>query len=127
MPDENPPKIPFFDRVMEKANDLATLTIHTIVGEFSLSPDQGTLKATADTNNSEEMFTRIDLIDGDITTALNAKFMEDQYQEIRKLHMEREKNGKEIIQKNLETLEKIAETLVSIMNKKPSKPSGSSE
>jgi len=114
-------KTSFFDLVVEKAYDLSSLTIHTVVGDFDIEPDKGTLKVLPKSGSSEQMFTRIDLIDGDITTALNSKFIESDYDEIRQLHMDREKSAKEIIRKNLETLEEVAKTVVKIMGLDPSK------
>ncbi len=107
----------FFDKVLEKAADLSSLTIQTIVGDFTV--DENNMKILATPQKSDSMLTRIDLIDGDITTAMSTKFLEGDYKELREFHAKREQEGRDIIKKNIETLETIAKAIINIQQKSP--------
>ncbi len=107
----------FFNKVLEKSADLASLSIQTIVGDFTI--DQSGAKITATPQKSDSIVTRIDLIDGDITTAMSAKFMEGDYKELRNFHADREKEGRDIIEQNINTLKSIAQAIIDIQQKSP--------
>ncbi len=108
---------PFFDKVLEKASDLSSLSIQTIVGDFTVDKDD--MKIVATPQKSDSMLTRIDLIDGDITTAMSPKFVEGDYKELREFHAKREQEGRDIIEKNISTLKSIAQTIIDIQQKSP--------
>jgi hypothetical protein len=50
---------------------------------------------------------QIDLLQGDITTSFSPEFLQPPYDEIRKYHADREKQGHEIIEKNLQALKDL--------------------
>ena len=71
----------------------------------------------------ERMKTRINLIDGDIDNEIGSLFLSTgPYAELREFHMGQVRQGREIIQRNLENLEQIFNTLASALSGKFEEP-----
>ena len=88
--------------IIDKADKIKTLEIKTIIGEFSLNSD-GKINFDSDNSKTKAIITQIDLLEGDITTALHEKFLEAPYNKIREFHADREKDGRDIIEKNIKS------------------------
>lgn len=99
----------FKESVGAALKDALSLEIKTGVGVVD--------PATVDAFDGDLAFTKIDLLDGDIQTYLPAKFVTDPaYGAMKDFHLDREKQGLEIIEKNIEALRSavtLAERLVS--------------
>ncbi len=107
----------FFDKLFEKAADLASLNIQTIVGDFTGGDDGEKIARVPE--KSDCILSTIDLIDGDITTAMSAKFLEGDYKELRDFHAKQEEEGRDIIEKNISTLKSIAQAIIDIKKISP--------
>ena len=85
-----------------------TLKITTIVGDVD-----ETLNATA----AKAMYTEIDLVQGDIISKIDKSFLtEETFKEMRTYHQAREAQAHEIVQKNIETLERWFELAKQLVN-----------
>ncbi|MBE9055291.1 hypothetical protein [Sphaerospermopsis sp. LEGE 08334] len=74
------------------------------------------------------LLTRINLIDGDIKNEVGSKFIGDgPYAELREFHLSQVKESREIIQKNIESIQKLYEILMAMLkhsqNNQNSQPS----
>ncbi len=90
-------------------SNLVTLEVRTIVGETTLSPNpnnpNGPKTIVAVEGKSDTIETQINLIQGDITTAMSDKFLTDPiYAPLRKFQEEREKQGHKVVLDNIEAL-----------------------
>lgn len=98
-----------FDRIHTALANLAALEIVTAVGPVSgrikendtIRPDPGSL------SNCKMMYTKIDLLQGDITTCIPEEFITGDYQELREFHQAREQQGHEIIKGNIAALREL--------------------
>ena len=112
MPETNPQEPSLFDKILSKLNDLTTLEIKTIIGDHTIAANG---KVNIDTSkNADVIFTKIDLLDGDITSGFNPKFLQPPYDAVKDYHAQREREGKDIIKKNIETLEALLKLVVNV-------------
>jgi hypothetical protein len=101
MADEN-----LVDRIKKSLDNLATLEIITAVGPVTRKSENEPLELL-DQAKSSVILTRINLLQGDITTVYHEDFVTGRYQELKNFHADREKEGYEIVKKNLEALEDL--------------------
>ncbi len=98
-------------KIEEKINDLTTLEIVTAVGEVKFrTADEGSdgIRAAINTDKPvKAILTRIDLLDGDIRTVFDEAFVTGEYKALKSFHTEREKQGHDIIEKNLKALQTL--------------------
>ena len=66
------------------------------------------------------MCSQINLLTGDISTAMTEKFVSD-YKELREYHMLRESQGHEISKRNIDVLKEIVKA-IGIFNEEKNKP-----
>lgn len=122
----------FLDNAIANLSNLTRIEVNTLVGNYKfnttsakVTPDGGEpanvgMNTTIDPESTNErMCSQINLLTGDITTAMTEKFVVD-YKELRDYHMMRESQGHDIVKKNIEILTKIVETLVDFTKKKTS-------
>jgi hypothetical protein len=92
----------FIKYVEERVVDLTNLEIKTIVGDFDVDVNEKvSLKRDHD---YKLMNSRINLIDGDITTHISKELVSDEYQWMRNFHAHKEEKGHEIIQGNIQAI-----------------------
>ncbi|MCP4697498.1 MAG: hypothetical protein GY862_11690 [Gammaproteobacteria bacterium] len=91
-------------------NNLVNVEIRTVVGNFTHDAD-GPPKRAAD---SKEIYTRINLLEGDISTYFNEEFLEGSLSSVRQYHAMREKNGLAIVQENIDALQKMVGLIATI-------------
>jgi hypothetical protein len=104
--------------------DVVELEIETSV--FDASSSFRDESQTAKPEN--RLLTRINLIDGDIKNEVGSKFIGDgPYAELREFHLSQVKESREIIQKNIESIQKLYEILMAMLkhsqNNQNSQPS----
>jgi len=122
----------FLDNAIANLSNLTRIEVNTLVGNYKFNtisakvtpdggePANGGMNTTIDPESTNErMCSQINLLTGDITTAMTEKFVVD-YKELRDYHMMRESQGHDIVKKNIEILTKIVETLVDFSKKKTS-------
>jgi hypothetical protein len=99
-------KVSFLDKAIAGLSNLTRLEVNTLVGDYSFNK-KGDTNTTIDVASTKErMCSQINMISGDITTAMTEKFVTE-YKELRDYHMIRETQGHDIVKKNIEVLEKI--------------------
>jgi len=94
---------------------LKTLEIRTIIGNVEYEPKNKKIK---EADGAKVIVTQIDLLEGDIVTAFGEDFLKPPYDEIRKYHTEREKQGQEIIASNIKILKDFVELIKDINEQK---------
>lgn len=92
-------------RILRRAEDLATLEIVTVVGHARQDPDSGRYAPGA--NPEATMLTKIQLIEGDITSVYPRESLDGELQVLRELHQQREAQGMQIIQERLDTVKSL--------------------
>jgi hypothetical protein len=123
MSDKDPKnsKDSFIQNAIDELSKLTRLEIHTLVGNYSfLQDDKGVNSVIKNDSTADRMSSQINLLTGDITTAMTDKFVTE-YKELREYHTSREKEGHEIIEKNIKTLKEIVDAIVELTGKKDSK------
>lgn len=107
-------------RIRRSIKNLTTLEIITAVGRIRYHKKDGEFGPDLDYDQDPKaILTKIDLLQGDIKTVYNEEFVTGNYQALRDFHGQREKEGYEIIQKNIAALER----LLSLINAEPDEPS----
>ena len=92
----------FIKYVEERVVDLTNLEIKTIVGDFDVDVNEKvSLRRDED---YKLMNSRINLIDGDITTHISKELVSDEYEWMRNFHAHKEEKGHEIIQGNIQAI-----------------------
>lgn len=108
----------FIDKAIEELSKLTRLEIHTLVGNYTFVQNaSGENTVIKNDSTADRMSSQINLLTGDITTAMTDKFVAE-YKELREYHTSREKEGHEIIEKNIKTLKSIVETISDLTDKK---------
>lgn len=94
------------ERIKNAVNNLVTLEIVTAVGDVALK--DGKVSPVIDySKNPHVMLTRVNLLQGDITTVFHEEFVTGKYQGLRDFHTAREKEGYEMVKANIAALEKL--------------------
>jgi hypothetical protein len=99
-------KVSFLDKAIAGLSNLTRLEVNTLVGDYSFSKTGNTNTSIDVVSTKERMCSQINMISGDITTAMTEKFVTD-YKELRDYHILRENQGHDIVMKNIEVLGKI--------------------
>ncbi len=101
-------------KIVDSIQNLVTLEIVTAVGQIQLEAKENrpedAERSFPDLDYEKDpkvMLTKIDLLQGDITTVYDEEFVTGEYQQLKAYHAAREKEGYDIVQKNIETLEKL--------------------
>lgn len=92
----------FIKYVEERVVDLTNLEIKTIVGDFDVDINEKV--SLRRDNDYKLMNSRINLIDGDITTHISKELVSDEYEWMRNFHAHKEEKGHEIIQGNIQAI-----------------------
>jgi len=95
--------------------DVVELKITTWVSEPSTQSEEESQNQGSSTSGNR-MFTRINLIDGDIDNEVGSQFVGGgPYAELREFHLSQVQESREIIQKNIESVQKLYGILVEIL------------
>jgi len=103
----------FIDKAIKGLNELTSLQVNTLVGDYRFlrGDDKKTDYIRFDPESTDQrMSSVINLISGDISTAMTDKFVSD-YKDLRDYHLTREAQGHDIIRKNIEVLKEIAQAI----------------
>lgn len=84
-------------------NNLVNLDIRTIVGEVNLD-DNGRMQPNV---GSKQIVSRMNLLDGDITTAFSEEFLQAPLDSVRSFHALRERQAMEIVHGNIRALQQM--------------------
>lgn len=101
-------------KIKESLVNLTTLEIITAVGQVRMKPKAESAEEISAgfpdldyDHNPRVILTKIDLLGGDIKTVFHEEFVTGNYQNLREFHAGREKEGYEIVQKNLEAIKSL--------------------
>lgn len=106
------------DAMKKAVTEIVELEITTWVSEPS---DLITLSAkdSEKPKPGNRMYSKINIIEGDITNEVGSQFIANgPYNELRQFHLDQVKESREIIQKNIESLQKLFYILTEIVKKK---------
>jgi hypothetical protein len=106
----------FIDKLLAGIDNMKTLEIRTIVGDFKW--DATKKKIAYSEGKVRSILTQIDLLEGDITTAMSPDFLEEPYDQLREFHADREKRGQEIIDGNIKALKELVGLVVTAVRSK---------
>lgn len=113
-----------YTKIENAVKDLTSLKVVTAVGDVTISEKTETdatgkqqRSRTEQYLNAKAIISTIDLVDGDIETIMDGVFASDNaaYAIIRNEHMERIKTAHDIVDKNVETLQKLIKTIREIL------------
>lgn len=100
------------DEILQKVEngiqDMTRLKIQTIMGNLEIDDNRNIDFVPG--QDIQGMISKIDLIDGDITTQITEKFYE-KYPELVQFHQSREAKGNEIIEGNILALGTLVSTI----------------
>ncbi|MDN3514004.1 MAG: hypothetical protein NG747_06360 [Candidatus Brocadia sp.] len=96
------------ERIKDAMNKLVTLEIITAVGDVTLK-DEKVSPVIDYSKNPKVILTRINLLQGDITTVFHEEYVTGKYQGLRDFHAAREKEGYEMVKANIAALERLWE------------------
>jgi len=129
MPDQaagapaNNPKPTFFENVINGLNELKILRVSTYIGtvqpDTSLSVDdlqngQGQDVALSKLNINDTMLSKIDMLTGDITTAMTNEFRDNNA--LREYHTLREQQAHDIVKRNVEVLKSVGKMILDFVD-----------
>lgn len=107
---ESSDKVSFLEKAIAGLSNLTRLEVNTLVGSYTFDKT-GSMNTSIDVlSTKDRMCSQINLLTGDITTAMTEKFVTD-YKELRDYHIVRENQGHDIVIKNIEVLGKILEAI----------------
>ncbi|MFM7203424.1 MAG: hypothetical protein ACKO6N_21770 [Myxococcota bacterium] len=101
------------ERLIDAFSDVTSLTITTSVGDITTqgkiqdNSEQHSQDMQLNVSSAPTLRTRIDLLDGDITTLISEQLLAEKYASVIQLHKENEQRGMAIIRENIETLKAL--------------------
>lgn len=117
--DDNAPKPTFFERVINGLDELKTLRVSTYIGTVQpntsltvedLQSGQGQDVAFSKLDINDTMLSKIDMLTGDITTAMTNEFRDNNA--LREYHSLREQQAHDIVKRNVEVLKSVGKMIL---------------
>lgn len=107
------------NQIKEALVNLVHLQIVTAVGHVSVTLKRdGSVNSLDIEEKPKAISTCIDLLQGDITTVFDPEFVTGTYQSLRDFHAAREKEGHDIVQKNLAAIQALFTLIQNMATKK---------
>lgn len=94
--------------ILDKMDKLVSLEIVTTVGDVEYKNNKFEI---AFKDKPKVLYSKIDLLQGDITTVMNQEYITGEYQALRTFHEEQITRGQDIIKKNIEAAKALASAL----------------
>ncbi len=104
----------FLKNIEKTIIKLTTLEIKTVVGDYTVAPDDSVQPIAG--GDFKVMYSKINLLDGDITTQLSHPLTAPEYDWLRDFHARKEEHGHEIINNNIKALISLIELYKSAKN-----------
>ena len=98
------------EKIKDGLARLVTLEIVTVIGEIEKVPVDEVQESRwrAKASSAEKgILTKIDLLQGDITTIIPESFFSDERKALREHHNEREKQGLDIVRQNIAAVKEL--------------------
>ncbi len=108
------------DRILNKADDLATLEILTTVGSVEKDPTTGRYNPVVG-SDTPAILTKIELIEGDIVTVFHRDSLTGDLQELREIHKEREAQGMQIINDRIAAVKELIKLVADLRGARQAK------
>lgn len=96
----------FVEKALAHMSNLTRLEVNTLVGDYQFKKTGDVRTTIIQDSTKERMCSQINLITGDITTAMTEKFATE-YKELREYHLIRENQGHKIVEQNIKALKEI--------------------
>jgi hypothetical protein len=116
-PSEVPNLQEILDSIKKALRDLVTLEVTTVVGDVSATPKENNIGVAVTYQNSKVIQTKIDLLQGDITSVYDKAFLTGDLAAVKALHQAREEQANEIIDKNIQALKSLYELTIKVFEK----------
>ncbi len=97
----------FVKNIEERITALTTLEIKTMIGDFEVS-ENGDVRPI-DANDFKVLYSKFNLIGGDVTSQISSELIYDKYQWLREFHERKEDKGTEIVASNIEAIFSLIE------------------
>lgn len=94
--------------ILDALDKLVSLEIVTSVGDVKYKNNKFEIAFDA---NPKVLYSKIDLLQGDITTVMNKDYVSGDYQALRTFHEEQITRGQDIIKQNIEAAKALASAL----------------
>lgn len=94
------------EEIKKAVAEFKTLEIVTVVGTVIPGESVKDLSFKFD-KNSKTILTRIDILDGDITTVIDEAYVTGDYQSLREFHAQREEKGYSIVRNNIAAIREL--------------------
>jgi hypothetical protein len=94
------------EEIKNAVAEFKTLEIVTVVGTVIPGESVKDLSFKFD-KNSKTILTRIDILDGDITTVIDEAYVTGDYQSLREFHAQREEKGYSIVRNNIAAIREL--------------------
>lgn len=98
----------FVNNIEDYINNLVTLDIKTIVGDFQVVDDNDTIQKKEGTD-VKVMNSKIHLLKGDVTSYVSNDLVQDRYAWVRDFHAQKEQHGHAIINDNIRAVYSLFE------------------
>ena len=108
-----------FEQIRDALQNLVTLQIATVVGDARPQRQGGAtnLDIVDWSTNPALALTRIDLLQGDVTTVLAPAFVTGDYQALREFHLAREREGFAMVEKNIAALVQLYQAASEVLGR----------
>lgn len=107
-------------KIQGALQNLVELQIVTAIAPVVKDDDEaGNKYDLSKMGDAKIIVTKIDMLQGDITTWMDKAFVSGPYAKLREYHAEKEKQGSEIIRKNIEALQSLLGLDEEAENKRP--------
>lgn len=97
----------FINNIEERITALTTLEIKTMIGDFDVDAE-GNIKPHTD-SDFKALYSKFNLIGGDVTSQISSELIYDKYQWLREFHERKEDKGTEIVASNIEAIFSLIE------------------
>lgn len=113
----------FMDIMLQAVENLATLRIMTLVGDVKVTTEMTDGKSDkldfkVDIKGAPAIVSTIDLVQGDVSTAIDDTLMTPEHVELRAMHEQKVKDANQIIKENLARIGEMVTTFRDVMAKK---------
>ncbi|SRR6266568_663683 len=109
----------FLKKLEAALKELVTLEITTVVGNIGYP-----VNPVAPIPDAKVIHTRIDLVQGDISTEMSPEFVTGTLTGLRDYHLKREEQAAAIIKANVEMLEKLFHLVIDVRRQSAAAPPG---
>jgi hypothetical protein len=98
---------PLVQKIVRVIDSVTTLKITTYVGQIGMTIASGAASVNANDANAKLIQTEINMVDGRVAYLIHPDLLGASYDQLRREHAERERQGAAIVSQNVQTLERL--------------------